>query len=474
VGTVTTADDPNDQYANGDRPPIDVNTDWRSYPFQLVPDDPQLEFPAAEGEHPDQESDTWFIAGQLDAAETGRSFAFLTIFNKNQPGGTVIADFYTLALFDLDTGDYGTYTDYDMPPANMKPGAQRKLTMATGYLDIGYLSSAGTASWTARRGDEGELLPYTYTVNLVGEDHEGRSMQLDLAVTPTRAPTPVGASTYNGRMACFGQNDTYSYFQTRMAMTGTLRWGGEVEQVSGTAGHIDRQWFPKYAGGGGSGGDPRARSHEWRTIHFDDGVDMSIWRQFDRTEGNALQPFTGVTVSYPDPAMAPECAEDVEVTISSYVKWPNTVRPLVRPLAAARYMPDRHRITSDTLQLDLVGEPLVPAPAHGLPIEYMEGPYRYRGTLRGEPVTAFAFNERSLALYRDWELVDVLATTVANIEPSAPELDSMVDQLVPLVAAGRRREAVELLTKMRSGQNDTLATLLDDFIAVLSDLQSAG
>ena len=84
---------------------------WRAYPFQLVPGDGQLEFPAAEGEHPDQESDTWFIAGQLDAAQSGRSLAFLTIFNNNQPGGTVVADFYTMALFDLDTGDYGTYTD---------------------------------------------------------------------------------------------------------------------------------------------------------------------------------------------------------------------------------------------------------------------------------------------------------------------------------------------------------------------------
>ena len=69
-----------------------MNDDWRSYPFQLVPGDSQLDFPAAEGEHPDQESDTWFIAGQLDAAESGRSFAFLTIFNKNRPGGTIVAD----------------------------------------------------------------------------------------------------------------------------------------------------------------------------------------------------------------------------------------------------------------------------------------------------------------------------------------------------------------------------------------------
>ncbi|MGO8770213.1 MAG: lipocalin-like domain-containing protein [Mycobacterium sp.] len=448
------------------------SSDWRSYPYRLVPGDSQLDFPAAEGEHPDQESDTWFIAGQFDAVQTGRSFAFLTIFNKNRPGGSVVADFYTLALFDLDTGDYGTYTDYDMPPANMQPGAAQKLSMASGYLDLSYHSSAGTASWATSRNADGELLPYTYRVSLVGEDHSGRRMRLDLAVTPTRAPTPVGASTYNGKIECFGQRDTYSYFQTGMAMTGTLRWGEAVEQVAGSGGHVDRQWFPKYAGGGGSGGDPRARSHEWRTINFDNGVDLSIWRQFDRTNGNALQPFTGVTASYPDPASGPsqppQCAEDVEVTISSYVRWPDSVRPLVRPPASARYMPDRHRITCATMQLDITGEPLVAAPAHGLPIEYMEGPYRYHGTLGGEPVTGFAFNERSLALYRDWELVEVLSTTITTAEPVNPDLRTAVDQVLPLVAADRRGEAVELLSGLMPVENDVLATLLEDLIAVLS------
>jgi hypothetical protein len=48
----------------------------------------------------------------------------------------------------------------------------------------------------------------------------------------------------------------------------------------------------------------------------------------------------------------------------------------------------------------------------------MEGPYRYHGTLRGKPVSGFAFYERSLALYRDWELDDVLAAA----EPDEREL----------------------------------------------------
>jgi hypothetical protein len=360
----------------------------------------------------------------------------------------VVADFYTMSLFDCDTGDYGTYTDYDMPPKNMQPDARPKMSMADGYLDIRYESSAGPVAWTTCRDDDGELRPYTYRVSLRGVDQGGQSMELDLTVTPTRAPVPVGADACNGKISCFGQPDTYSYFQTGMAMSGTLRWGELSEEVSGSAGHVDRQWFPKYVGGGGTGGDPRARSHEWRTINLDNGVDMSIWRQFDRTDGNALQPFTGVTVSYPDPAMAPECAEDVEVTVRSYVRWPDAIRPLLKPLASARFMPDRHRLRCASLQLDLTGEPLVAAPAHGLPIEYMEGPYRYRGTLRGEPVSGFAFYERSLALYRDWELIDVLAAAVEDLSPAEQQV---VDQVRPLVAAGDRSEARKVLQTMPAG-----------------------
>jgi predicted secreted hydrolase len=446
--------------------------DWRIYPFQLVPGDSRLEFPAAEGEHPDHESDTWFLAARLDAA-TGRSFAFLTIFNKNRPGGSIVADFYTMALFDLDTGGYGTYTDYDMPPANLT-SAGPKLSAAEGHLDIRYLSSAGTAAWTTCRDGAGELLPYTYRINLVGSDQAGRSMQLDLDVTPTRAPVPLGASKFRGRITCFGQDGTYSYFQTGMAMTGTLRWGELHEQVTGVGGHIDRQWFPKYAGGGGTGGDPRARSHEWRTINLDNGTDLSIWRQFDRTNNNALQPFSGATTSYPDPVVSPECAEDVEVTVSSYVRWPESVRPLVPPLAAARYLPNRHRITCATLQLDLTGEPLVAVPAHALPIEYMEGPYHYRGTMRGEPVSGFGFYERSLALYRDWELIDVLAVIAANLQPPAGLLSVLVDRVRPLVVSGRRGEALQVIeTTVRSAVAALPAASASGCKQVLDDLISA-
>lgn len=449
----------------------EVNTDWRCYPFRLVADDSRLEFPAAEGEHADQESDTWFIAGELSGL-TGRSLAFLTIFNKNRPGGTMVADFYTMSLFDCNTGAYGTYTDYDMPPARTRPNTRPKLSAAAGHLDLHYDSGAGMVAWTTCRNEDGELRPYTYRVRLLGVDAVGKSMELDLTVTPTRSPVPVGASTHNGKIICFGQHDTYSYFQTGMMMTGTLRWGALCEQVSGNTGHVDRQWFPKYVGGVGTGEDPRARSHEWCTINLDNGVDLSIWRQFDRVEGNALQPFSGVTVSYPDPATVPECREDVELTVKSYVRWPNSIRPLLPPLSSTRFMPDRHRLTCATLQLDLTGEPLVAAPAHGLPIEYMEGPYRYRGTLRGEPVIGFGFYERSLALYRDWELVVVLAAAVDDVQPAEPRLVSLVDRVRPLVASGRRKEALELLQSASAAVFSARAASCRDAIDALIEALS--
>src|SRR3982074_2030740 len=135
------------------------SADWRRYPFQLVPGDRGFCFPAAEGDHPACESDTWFVAGEL-TGESGRRFAFLTIFNKNRPGQALVADFYTFALFDLDNGTHATYTDYDMPPANMRPEARPKLATAAGHLDMIYDSGAGAAIWRSCRDDENRLIPY--------------------------------------------------------------------------------------------------------------------------------------------------------------------------------------------------------------------------------------------------------------------------------------------------------------------------
>jgi predicted secreted hydrolase len=441
-------------------------TDWRRYPYRLVPGDTQLDFPAAEGTHPDYASDTWYLAGFLTAPSSRRKFAFITIFNRNRPGGEVIADFHTFALFDVERGNYGTFTDYDMPPKNMEPGARPKLTTAEGYLDLRYESSAGTTTWTACRDSSDQLIPYTYDYAAFGRDKDGAAMELRLHLTPTRPPVPVGGSVHHGKIVACLQDDTYSYFQTGVQMTGTLRWGALEEHVVGDSGHIDRQWFPQYAGGGATGGDARGQAHEWHTISLDNGVDLGVWRQFDRRIGNALVPFTGITTSHAD-GTPPQCVEDLEVTTTSYVRWPDTVRSLMRPPSKPRYLPERHTLRSAALELELTGEPLVLAPAHELPIEYLEGPYRYHGTMRGEPVTGVALYEATNAMYRDWELVDVLVTQAAAASADSDELGSALDEARTLVARRDNPATVDFLDRQ---VRPLLAALPDEDAGELLDI----
>jgi predicted secreted hydrolase len=451
--------------------PLQAQAAGLRYPLHLVPGDPEFTFPAAEGVHPHCQSDTWFLAGELTGVTSGRRFAFLTIFNQNRPGESIVADFHTMALFDLDDGTYGTFTDYDMPPKNMVAGTIHKMSAATGHLALSFDGRAGRSSWTARHDADGQFLPFTYDVSLMGSDQSDATMELRLGVSPTRAPVPVGASTYNGRFSCLAQPETFSYFQTGMAMAGILKWGNVTEEVSGTSGHIDRQWFPLPAGGGGTGGDPRAISYEWRTIHLDNGADVVSWRQFDRRDHNAARPFTGATVAYAAADRHPECVEDVEVRTESYVRWPESVRQLMRPPVSARYMPDRHTLSSKVLDLEISGVPLVAAPAHTLPVEYMEGPFLFEGTMRGEPVRGFGISERSLALYRDWELVDVLATTADY--RGADRVATLVEHLRPLVADGRRAEASDYLAGTVRPAVESLSTDAGELAQILDDLAAA-
>jgi predicted secreted hydrolase len=454
-----------------------TQSDWRRYPYQLVPGDVQLDFPAAEGTHPEYQSDTWYLAGYLTGQESGRRFAFITIFNRNRPGGEIVADFHTFALFDLDHGSYGTYTDYDMPPKNMEPGAVAKLSSAQGHLDLRYESSAGTSTWAACRDSTGALVPYTYDFNVFGQDNDSAAMELQLHLTPTRAPVPVGGSVYNGKIVASLQDDTYSYFQTGVHMTGTLRWGEITEEVTGPSGHIDRQWFPSYAGGGATAGDIRGQGHQWHTISLDNGADLSVWRQFDRRIGNALVPFTGITASYDDDT-APDCVEDLEVNTTSFVRWPDKIRSLVRPPSPHRYMPGRHSIRSAKLDLELTGEPLVHAPAHALPIEYLEGPYRYHGTMGGKPVTGVALFESSDPMYRDWELIEVLATQITAGHAESEALSMAIDEARTHIARRDNPATLEFLDRqvrplLLALPDDLPADLAGDLLTLLDNLADA-
>lgn len=426
---------------------------WRAYPFALSPTDPQLTFPAAEGDQ-GAESNTYYVAGRLRGQTTQREWAFLVIFTFNNVRKRLRADFYTFALFDLASGAYGTYSEYDLPrPPRIR--RRYKLSVAAGSLDVAFATAHGTSRWTTRRGADGALQPFSYTLHLVGRDAAGRRMAVDLELDTEKPPMPVGGAEYAGVKTCMGQYGTHSYFQSDVRFRGRLEWGDVRDEVRGDAGWIDRQWTPRHLGIHADRRNSGYR-HEWRQIHLDNGVEMSAWLHVDRKRTNLPIPFCGVTAAMPDLRVLATSEFDVERL--SFVRDPGAVRPMYALTRGAKYFADRYRLRVPAWELELFSEPLVAAPAHGLPIEYWSGPTRVEGSMAGRAVRGFGFHERTFAFTRDFELVDVLRKTLRHLPESAfppgsasgRELGDQVWEVDAFLSHGGRADArYHLRTRVR-------------------------
>ena len=169
---------------------------------------------------------------------SGREFAFLTIFNKNRPGLGIVADFYTFALFDLDAGTYGTYTDYDMPATNMQAASpSRRLSVVRrvprhrvrqrcGYVRSGVPVATSRATWC----------PTPTTSRSSAPTQHGAAMRAGPARHPVAGAGAAGRRGFRRqRSSASGRPNTYSYFQTGMTMTGTLAWGSSIRDRSPAA-----------------------------------------------------------------------------------------------------------------------------------------------------------------------------------------------------------------------------------------------
>ena len=385
---------------------------WKRYPLTLG-DDPELVFPQAEGDQ-GAESNTYYVAGRLRGRSSGHRWAFFAIFTFNDVWHRLRADFHTLALFDLDSGDYGTSTQFDFPRLLHRRRSHR-LSVARGHLDVSFQGEGGESHWRTRRDPSGALQPFAYELRALGVDADGRVMRVDLEMDARKPPLPVGGKEYGGVKTCMGQYGTHSYFQSDVRFSGALTWGDVHEEVDGDCGWIDRQWSPRHLGVHTDLRNTRYR-HEWREIHLENSIEMSVWTHYDRRRANRLIPFSGVTAAGPNGET--DSTTDFEIERLSFVRDPGIVEPR-RGLPGAKYFTDRYRLRIPAWNVDLVSEPLVAAPAHVFPIEYWSGPTRIRGTLDGAAVAGFGFHERTLVFSRDFELVDVLRQTLRHLPPDA-------------------------------------------------------
>ncbi|HEY8516500.1 MAG TPA: secreted hydrolase [Candidatus Binatia bacterium] len=387
---------------------------WKRYPY-VIPgaDETWFTFPAAEGDQ-GTAVNTWFIETELRGLRSGRRLALLAIFAASRVPvafTTVRADFYVFSLFNLDDGSYGTTTEFDFPrPLRFR--RTHRMRMARGVLDLSFDTREGRARWTTRRDAAGAPVPFSYALDLRGRDQQGQRMSAVLDVEVAKPPAPVGGDELRGVKTCCMQLGTFSYFQTGLAVRGRVRWGDFEDEVQGDVGWIDRQFAREHFGRYTDRLNSRHR-HEWRVLHLDNGWDLSVWQQFDAERGDRLVPYSGVTAQGPDGEV--RATTDFRIERLSFVRDPRLVLPR-KPLApGTAFLTDRFHLTVREWDLSVTAEPYVATPAHGMPIEYWNGPVRLIGQMGGRPVSGFGFHERTKLWFRPHELVHVLRETLHHV-----------------------------------------------------------
>ncbi|PMP88615.1 MAG: hypothetical protein C0183_00670 [Roseiflexus castenholzii] len=433
--------------------------EWRSYPYLLVPDDPQLRFPQAEG-YQDMASDTYYASGIVQGEQTGKRYAFFVIFARLSGFSSASGiDMHLGALFDLANGGYTTFASYDLPP---KRWFRQRLTITRGHLGVAWNSPCWKSRFWARYDASGDLVPFGYTLDVCGRDSHGDPLALDLVVDAVKPPQPVGGPVHNGAITVMGQPNTRSYFQS-LSYRGSLRWRGVEEAVRGDIGWLDRQWFPEYVGAY-SGILADRYSHQWAQMSFDNGWELSLWRHFARHERNREIPFSGLTIT--DPEGRASFTDAYRVEPLSYCRDEGYVTPLYAPVQRLfgvrgdrRYFLDAYRFHVPSLDLIVTSTPLAPAPAHRMPVDYLTGPTRLEGTMAGKPVTGYGFNERTLGLWRPWELCQALADSLRPLvdEGKAPStLVQAIDDMHLAIDTKRTNEARRILDRQVRPTLDTL------------------
>jgi hypothetical protein len=215
-------------------------------------------------------------------------------------------------------------------------------------------------------------------------------------------------------------------------------------------------------------------SYEWRQIQLADGTEISVWMQFDRRRANRLIPPSVATAIGPNGEVA--STTEFHLERHSFVRNPEAGAAPYSP-EARKYFSDRYRLYVPSWSLDLVSEPLVAAPAHALPMAYWNGPTRLAGTLDGVPVSGFGFDERTYALFRDFELVDVLretlrrlpATALAACALDAAALADRAWEIDSFIADGDPQGAIRHLNSEVRPAIDTLAEPHRSYVLAIVD-----
>jgi hypothetical protein len=344
------------------------------------------------------------ITGRLWGRESARQWAFLLLFWPARASPFGGADLQTLAFFDLNDGEYGTSTE-SRRRRKLRHGQPGPSLTSQGQFALSFQGSQGESTWHSDDGGEGKLVAPTSALHAVAVDTAFRVMRLDLEIDARKPLLPLGGDHQRSAKTSVGPQGARGSFQSGIRFSGKFEWGEEQEEVDGDGGWIAHRSASRVLRAHRGLHEDRY-SHEWRQIQLADGTEISVWMYFDRRRANRVIPPTVATAIGPN--------GEVASTTEFHLERRSFARDLQR-----KYFSDGYRLYVPSWSLDLVSEPLVAAPAHELPIVYWNGPTRLAGTLDGVPVSGFGFDERTHALFRDFELVDVLRETLRRLPATA-------------------------------------------------------
>jgi len=197
--------------------PLSQAQGWKSYPYHQ--DGTLIYFPRDEGSHPEFQAGSgtewWYVNMHLRGDSTQHDYsAMVAFFNYN---------FRIFNIADETEQDFHSFTNFGLLSA-----AQECLNLKF------YPFFMETENWLTKTDSLGKLVPFQYVLKVGGDTY---ALAIDLDAQ--KPPLIIGKDG----LVTVGSGDSYYYSQTQLVVTGTLKFKGKTEPVSGIA-WIDHQYGP--------------------------------------------------------------------------------------------------------------------------------------------------------------------------------------------------------------------------------------
>lgn len=326
--------------------------DWKTYPYE--PDGAEIAFPVDEGQHDGEPIEWWYTTGQVVGQNTGTRYSYmLTYFHYPYQS---FDGFRILNITNEDTGEHL----FDTKPLRYDELRDNEL-----YIEASSRFLPKPEYWRNKTDNSGELVPFEYIIQAATG-----STELSLEYNTVKRPLILGET---GRFPQGASNYTYYYSQTGIEVTGTLTFRNVTEPVSGP-GWIDRQY--------GSFNPLVSEKYEWMSMQLSNGMDLNLWNIFtperevpDDLRYRFMSGYVDESTQF--------TTKDFEIERLEY-DWMEDEE---------RCYSSKWRLTSTSLQLDLLISINHEDAEVQLPFRFYEGATSISGTVSGQNVTGIGFAE---------------------------------------------------------------------------------